>query len=103
MRADPHWIVHVTTCQRCREKYGNQPPPLGEATWGPVSSEQLASNIQQAIVRSGQEQQAVAAYAEIDPTALSKILSGKRRVSALELALLSEATGVPVNRLLHSS
>jgi Zn-dependent peptidase ImmA (M78 family) len=38
----------------------------------------------------------------MDPTALSKVFSGKRRLSTLELALIAEATGVPVAELLRS-
>ncbi len=47
-------------------------------------------------------QQALAKAAGMDPTALSKVLSGKRRLSTLELALIAEATGVSVAELLGS-
>ena len=36
----------------------------------------------------------------MDPTALSKVLTGKRRLSSLELALIADATSVPVDDLL---
>jgi Zn-dependent peptidase ImmA (M78 family) len=36
----------------------------------------------------------------MDPTALSKVLSGKRRLSSLELGLIADATRVPVDELL---
>ncbi|WP_250286724.1 ImmA/IrrE family metallo-endopeptidase, partial [Frankia sp. CiP1_Cm_nod2] len=67
-----------------------------------MDAEILADRIRQAIRDAGLTQQALAKAAGMDPTALSKVLSGKRRLSSLELALIAEATGVPVAELLAS-
>jgi Zn-dependent peptidase ImmA (M78 family)/transcriptional regulator with XRE-family HTH domain len=60
----------------------------------------LAARVRQAIVTSGMSQQAFAERIGMDPTALSKVLTGKRRLSSLELALVADATSVPVDELL---
>jgi transcriptional regulator with XRE-family HTH domain len=65
-----------------------------------MDSETLASRIREAIRASGMSQQALAGTVGMDPTALSKVLSGRRRLSSLELALIADATCVPVDELL---
>jgi transcriptional regulator with XRE-family HTH domain len=65
-----------------------------------MDSETLASRIREAIHASGMSQQALAETVGMDPTALSKVLSGRRRLSSLELALIADATRVPVDELL---
>jgi Zn-dependent peptidase ImmA (M78 family)/transcriptional regulator with XRE-family HTH domain len=60
----------------------------------------LAARVRQAIVASGMSQQALAKHIGMDPTALSKVLTGKRRLSSLELALIADATAVRVDELL---
>ncbi|MEV0283504.1 XRE family transcriptional regulator [Kribbella sp. NPDC050820] len=66
----------------------------------PVDPGILAGRIRSAIRTSGLTQQSLANAIGLDPTALSKVLSGKRRLSGLELALVAEATGTPVDVLL---
>jgi Zn-dependent peptidase ImmA (M78 family)/transcriptional regulator with XRE-family HTH domain len=63
--------------------------------------EALVARIRQAILASGMSQQALAERIGMDPTALSKILTGKRRLSSLELALIADATSVRVDELLN--
>lgn len=65
-----------------------------------VDPEVLASRIRRAVRASGMSQHALAQAIGMDPTALSKVLSGKRRLSSLELGLIAEATRVPVDELL---
>jgi Zn-dependent peptidase ImmA (M78 family) len=65
-----------------------------------MDAETLAGRIREAIRASGMSQQALAEIVGMDPTALSKVLSGRRRLSSLELGLVADATGVPVDELL---
>ncbi|MEX5636822.1 helix-turn-helix domain-containing protein [Parafrankia sp. FMc2] len=65
-----------------------------------MDPETLAVRVREAIQRSGLTQRAVANAAGLDPTALSKVLAGRRRLSSLELALVAEVTGVPVDEIL---
>jgi len=65
-----------------------------------MDSETLASRIREAIRASGMSQQALAETVGMDPTALSKVLSGRRRLSSLELGLIADVTCVPVDELL---
>lgn len=65
-----------------------------------MDSETLASRIRDAIRTSGMSQQALARATGMDPTALSKVLSGKRRLSSLELGLIADALHVPADELL---
>jgi Zn-dependent peptidase ImmA (M78 family)/transcriptional regulator with XRE-family HTH domain len=60
----------------------------------------LVARLRQAIVASGMSQQALAERIGMDPTALSKVLTGKRRLSSLELALIADVTCVSVDELL---
>ena len=60
----------------------------------------LVARIRQAIVASGMTQHALAECIGLDPTALSKVLTGKRKLSSLELALIADATSVQVDELL---
>ncbi|MBV9869178.1 MAG: ImmA/IrrE family metallo-endopeptidase [Frankiaceae bacterium] len=61
---------------------------------------QLADRLRQAIEASGLTQHALAEAAELDPTALSKVLSGKRQISSLELARVAKVIDASVAWLL---
>ena len=65
-----------------------------------ADSKALVARVRQAIVASGMSQQALAERIGMGPTALSKVLTGKRRLSSLELALIADATSVRVDELL---
>jgi Zn-dependent peptidase ImmA (M78 family)/transcriptional regulator with XRE-family HTH domain len=65
-----------------------------------MDSEGLARRIRQAIRASGMHQHDLAAAVGMDPTALSKVLTGKRRLSSLELGLIADAVHVPADELL---
>jgi transcriptional regulator with XRE-family HTH domain len=60
------------------------------------TSDRIAANLRAAIKAAGLTQAEVAERVDMDPTALSKVLSGKRNVSSLELALICTATGSDV-------
>ena len=60
----------------------------------------LANRVLEALKASGMSQRALAAAIRLDPPALSKALSGKRGFKPLELALISETLGIPVQQLL---
>jgi Zn-dependent peptidase ImmA (M78 family)/transcriptional regulator with XRE-family HTH domain len=59
----------------------------------------LAERVREAIQRTGRSHADVARSVGMDNTALSKILSGKRKISSLELAKIADATGVAVAAL----
>jgi Zn-dependent peptidase ImmA (M78 family)/transcriptional regulator with XRE-family HTH domain len=65
-----------------------------------LTAELLASRVLEAMRAAGISQRALAAAVGLDPPTMSKALSGKRGFKPLELALISEALGVPVQRLL---
>lgn len=65
-----------------------------------MDSETLASRIREALRTSGMSQQALAEAVDMDPTALSKVLSGRRRLSSLEMGLIADVLHVPVDELL---
>jgi Zn-dependent peptidase ImmA (M78 family)/transcriptional regulator with XRE-family HTH domain len=65
-----------------------------------ADSQALAARVREAIVASGMSQQALAERIGMDPTALSKVLTGKRRLTSLELALIADATCARVDELL---
>ena len=67
-----------------------------------MTSERLGENLRRAVKASGLTQAEVAERCEMDPTALSKALAGKRRVSSLELALICTATGSDVLGILEA-
>ncbi|WP_281356420.1 helix-turn-helix domain-containing protein [Acrocarpospora macrocephala] len=62
--------------------------------------ETLAGRIRDAVARKGMTQQELAQRVNLDPTALSKALSGKRDFKSLELALIAEALDVRTQDLL---
>ena len=66
----------------------------------PLTADVLASRILRAIDASGLTQQALADRINMESSALSKALSGKRNFKPLEVALISETLGVPVQVLL---
>lgn len=59
----------------------------------------IAERVRELIGRRGQTQAAFAAEIGLDPTKLSKSLSGVRRFSSLDLALISQACDVTVDWL----
>jgi Zn-dependent peptidase ImmA (M78 family)/transcriptional regulator with XRE-family HTH domain len=61
----------------------------------------LARRIRAAIGAAGMQQRELAGIIGIDPSALSKALSGQRNFKPLEVALISDALGVPVQQLLR--
>lgn len=65
-----------------------------------LTAHALANRILKAIEASGSTQHALAQAINLDPSALSKALSGKRNFKPVEVALISEALGVPVQVLL---
>jgi transcriptional regulator with XRE-family HTH domain len=65
-----------------------------------LTSDTLARRIQAAIAAAGMPQNELAARIGIDPSTLSKALSGRRNFKPLEVAIISEALGVPVQELL---
>jgi Zn-dependent peptidase ImmA (M78 family)/predicted transcriptional regulator len=60
----------------------------------------LAKRILDLIQASGMTQQDFAKAIGLDPTALSKALSGKRNFKPLEIALIADQAGVPAQHLL---
>lgn len=68
---------------------------VAELTWG-----RLAQNVQAAMKSAGLTQRALAQAMNVNPSAISLFLGGHRRINALEVALISDATGVPVDELL---
>lgn len=67
-----------------------------------MTPDRLATNLRAAIRASGLTQAQVAERVDMDPTALSKVLSGKRSVSSLELALICTATSSDVFGILEA-
>lgn len=65
-----------------------------------LTMERLAARIREAMKASGMTQRALAAAIGLDPPTLSKALAGKRGFKPLELALISDALGIPVQHLL---
>ena len=62
--------------------------------------EQVIGRVREIISKSGKSQRAVAELIEIDETKLTKSLSGKRRFTSLELALLADLGGTSVDWIL---
>lgn len=80
-----------------------QPAAVPEPSEGvEMTQERLAGNLRAAVKASGLTQQQVAERMDLDPTVLSKMLAGKRRVTSLELALLCTATGTDVLGILEA-
>jgi Zn-dependent peptidase ImmA (M78 family) len=65
-----------------------------------LTADTLAERILKAIEASGMTRRELAEAIDMDPTALSKALSGKRNFKPLEIALISETLSVPVQQLL---
>lgn len=65
-----------------------------------LTADTLAERILKVIEASGMTRRQLAEVIGIDPTALSKALSGKRNFKPLEIALISETLRVPVQHLL---
>jgi Zn-dependent peptidase ImmA (M78 family)/transcriptional regulator with XRE-family HTH domain len=65
-----------------------------------LTEDALANRILKAIEASGMTQHAVAQAIGLDPSTLSKALTGKRNFKSLEVALISETLGVPIQDLL---
>lgn len=61
----------------------------------------LHTRIREAIRRTGRSQRAFASEVDLDPTKLSKSLTGTRRFTATELDRIATACGVSVPWLLH--
>jgi Zn-dependent peptidase ImmA (M78 family)/lambda repressor-like predicted transcriptional regulator len=69
----------------------------------PVSPETLIARIRGAMTDAGLSQQSLAQAIGLDPTALSKALSGNRNFKSLEVALIAEQLGVSVQSLLSEA
>jgi Zn-dependent peptidase ImmA (M78 family)/transcriptional regulator with XRE-family HTH domain len=65
-----------------------------------LTMDRLAARIREAMKASGMTQRALATAISLDPPTLSKALAGKRGFRPLELALISETLGIPVQHLL---
>jgi Zn-dependent peptidase ImmA (M78 family)/transcriptional regulator with XRE-family HTH domain len=65
-----------------------------------LTTDTLAERILTVVENSGMTRRELAEAIGIDPTALSKALSGKRNFKSLEIALIAETMGVPVQYLL---
>ncbi|MBN6056622.1 ImmA/IrrE family metallo-endopeptidase, partial [Nonomuraea sp. RK-328] len=65
-----------------------------------MSGEIVAQRVRQLIARRGQSQGEFAALAGLDPSKMSKSLSGTRRFTSLDLARIAELGGVTVDWLL---
>jgi transcriptional regulator with XRE-family HTH domain len=65
-----------------------------------LTTTMLAKRILDLIQASGMTQQDFAKAIGLDPTALSKALSGKRNFKPLEIALIADQAGVPAQHLL---
>jgi Zn-dependent peptidase ImmA (M78 family)/lambda repressor-like predicted transcriptional regulator len=66
----------------------------------PFTVDTLAERILTVVEKSGMTRRELAEAIGVDPTALSKALSGKRNFKPLEVALIAETLGVPVQYLL---
>lgn len=66
-----------------------------------LTADTLAQRIQAAIDAAHMPQNVLAAKIGIDPSALSRALSGRRNFKPLEVAIISETLGVPVQHLLR--
>lgn len=65
-----------------------------------LSRETLARRVGEAVHASGMSQRQVAAATGMDPTALSKALTGHRAFKSLEIALIAECLGLSTDVLL---
>jgi Zn-dependent peptidase ImmA (M78 family)/transcriptional regulator with XRE-family HTH domain len=66
-----------------------------------LTTEALARRIRAAIGAAGMQQRELARIIGIDPSALSKALSGQRNFKPLEVALIADALCLPVQELLR--
>ncbi|WP_067694446.1 helix-turn-helix domain-containing protein [Nocardia jejuensis] len=65
-----------------------------------LSTETLARRVRDKVTASGRRDAEVAAAIDMDPTALSKALSGRRQFKPLELARLADELGASIDLLL---
>jgi len=65
-----------------------------------LSSDMLAHRIKDAVRTAGMSQRQLAAAVGMDPTALSKALTGQRAFKSLEVALIAERLGLSTEALL---
>ncbi|MEV4630499.1 ImmA/IrrE family metallo-endopeptidase [Micromonospora sp. NPDC049523] len=65
-----------------------------------LTRETLAARVRAAVAASGRHQREIAAAIDLDPTALSKAISGRRDFKSLEIALLAEELGLRTDDLL---
>jgi Zn-dependent peptidase ImmA (M78 family) len=65
-----------------------------------LSRETLAARVRTAVAASGRNQREIAEAIDLDPTALSKAISGRRDFKSLEIALLAEELGLRTDDLL---
>ena len=68
-----------------------------------LTTDALAHRILKAIEASGWSQNSLAEAVGLDASALSKALSSKRNFKPLEVALIADKLGVPVQDLLATS
>ncbi|MFF8317813.1 helix-turn-helix domain-containing protein [Streptomyces bobili] len=67
-----------------------------------LSVELLAQRVRESITAANLTQQDLAEVVGISPSALSRALAGKRNFKSLEIALISDHLGIPVEDLLES-
>jgi transcriptional regulator with XRE-family HTH domain len=65
-----------------------------------LTRDTLAQRVRDALRDKGMSQQQLAAAVDLDPTALSKALSGHRDLKSLEVALIAEHLGISTDLLL---
>jgi Zn-dependent peptidase ImmA (M78 family)/transcriptional regulator with XRE-family HTH domain len=66
-----------------------------------VTREVIAERVKSLLSAHSMEHQQLAAVLGIDPSGLSRALSGRREFKSLEIALIADAFGVPVGTLLE--
>ena len=67
----------------------------------PVTREVIAGRVKSLLSAHGMEHQQLAAVLGIDPSGLSRALSGQREFKSLEIALIADVFSVPVGTLLE--
>lgn len=69
----------------------------------PITREELAERVRALLAAHGMEHKELAQVLGIDPSGLSRALSGQREFKSVEIALIAEALGVRVGVLLDES
>jgi transcriptional regulator with XRE-family HTH domain len=69
----------------------------------PITREELAERVRALLAAHGMEHKELARVLGIDPSGLSRALSGQREFKSVEIALIAEALGVHVGVLLDES